>query len=98
MNKYRQVTADDFEVAEDKYKRLYIGYNEVMHLLSLESFEKYVALYHHIYIVFTQTGSFFVVQNFVDVALAVCRNLPELEAFYGNFTSENHTEEAERMQ
>lgn len=75
------------QVSEDVYKRLYIGYNEVMHLLSLEAFEKYVANHHHIYITFTRSGSFFTVQDFDENALAICRNLPELEAYYGRFNN-----------
>ena len=68
---------------ETSFKRLYIGYNEVMHLLSLKSFEEYVRRHDHIYAVFTQTGSYFVVEDFDGQALAICVTLPELEAYYG---------------
>ena len=75
-------------------KRIYIGYNEVMHLLSLKSFEEYVRRFDHIYVTFTQNGSYFVVEDFDGNALAICTTLPELEAYYGNSAGEDNTEEA----
>lgn len=79
---------------EMTFKRLYIGYNEVMHLLSLKSFEEYVRRYDHIYVTFTQTGSYFVVENFDGQALAICTTLPELEDWYGKTAGNDNSEEA----
>ena len=79
---------------EMSFKRLYIGYNEVMHLLSLKSFEEYVRRYDHIYVVFTQTGSYFVVEDFDGNALAICITLPELEEYYGKSAGNDNSEEA----
>lgn len=79
---------------EMTFKRLYIGYNEVMHLLSLKSFEEYVRRYDHIYVTFTQTGSYFVVEDFDGNAHAICTTLPELEAYYGKTAGNDNSEEA----
>jgi len=79
---------------ETSFKRLYIGYNEVMHLLSKKSFEEYVKRYDHIYVTFTQTGSYFVVEDFDGNALAICVTLPELEEYYGKTAGNDHLEEA----
>lgn len=76
------------------FKRLHLGYDEIMTILSRKAFEAYVNTYDHVYITFTQTGSYFVIMDFDDNALAICTTLPELEEYYGKTAGNDNSEEA----
>ena len=65
------------------YKRLHLGFDELKRLLSRKAFKAYAETYEHVYVTFTQTGSYFVIMDFDDNALAICVTLPELEEYYG---------------
>lgn len=92
MSMYRKVEPEDFEAP--KWKRLHLGFDELKRLLSYNAFLEYAKTYDHIYVTFTQTGSYFVVMDFDDNALAICTTLPELEAYYGKTAGNDNSEEA----
>lgn len=71
------------EVRESK--RIYLGYDQVVRLLSKEAFDMFLKLHKHIYAVWEPELSYFEIDDFFtdDVEL-VCLSLKELEDYFIN--------------
>ena len=65
-------------------KKLLLDFNQLQALLSAEAFEKYTYTHYAIYVVFTDTGSYFEVNNWLynDCVVMICSTLPKLNEYF----------------